>query len=152
MPAPPKKQPARKPGLQAIHEGREQRLAGKWSRPTGTAWLVIAAGLLASLLIYRFVSGRDIEGRRTSLLAKQRAIEATVGVEWAPLRDRLQKYVLSKAGDFEGELVQPPAKTWSAHAQPGLYLRLRLADTKNADSIRRAAQDSARDAFTGCLL
>jgi hypothetical protein len=152
VPAPPKKKEKRKPGLQAIHQGREQRLAGKWSRPTGAAWLVIGAGLLASLLIYRFVSDRDIEGRRTALLAKQRAVEATVGKEWAPLRDRIEKYILSKGGDFEGEHLTPEAKSWSAQAQPGLYLRLRLADAKNADSIHRAAADSARDAFTGCML
>ncbi|HSQ63959.1 MAG TPA: hypothetical protein VLM85_12125 [Polyangiaceae bacterium] len=152
MPAPPKKKETRKPGLPAIHKGREQRLAGKWSRPTGTVWLVVGAGLLASLLIYRFVSDRDIEGRRTALLAKQRAVEATVGAEWAPLRDRIEKYILAKGGDFEGEHVAAEAKSWSAQAQPGLYLRLRLADAKSADTIRRAAADSARDAFTGCML
>ena len=152
MPAPPKKKETRKPGLPAVHKGREQRLAGKWSRPTGTAWLLIGAGLLASLLIYRFVSDRDIEGRRTALLAKQRAVEATVGAEWTPLRDRIEKYILAKGGGFEGEHVTAEAKSWSAQAQPGLYLRLRLADAKNADSIRRAAADSARDAFTGCML
>ena len=152
MPAPPKKKETRKPGLPAIHKGREQRLAGKWSRPTGTVWLVIGAGLLASLLIYRFVSDRDIEGRRTALLAKQRAVEATVGAEWAPLRDNIEKYILAKGGDFEGEHVAAEAKSWSAQAQPGLYLRLRLADAKSADTIRRAAADSARDAFTGCML
>jgi len=152
VPAPPKKKETRKPGLPAIHKGREQRLAGKWSRPTGTVWLIVGAGLLASLLIYRFVSDRDIEGRRTALLAKQRAVEATVGAEWAPLRDRIEKYILSKGGDFEGEHVAAEAKSWSAQAQPGLYLRLRLADAKSADAIRRAAADSARDAFTGCML
>lgn len=79
-------------------------------------------------------------------------MQATVGAEWAPLRDRLEKYVLAKSGDFEGEQVLPAAKSWNARTQPGLYLRLRVADVKTAESIRHAAADSARDAFTGCLL
>jgi hypothetical protein len=110
-------------------------------------------GLIVSLVIYRVVSGRQIGGRRTALLAKQRADEATVGKEWTPLRDRLEKFVTERAGAFgEEKVVEPDAKAWASHVESGIYLRLRLADAKSPKTIRAAAQDSARDAFTGCLL
>jgi len=153
MPAPPK-QPSerRKPGLPSIHEGREQRLAGRWSVVTGRAWLTIAVGLIASLLIYRIVSGREIEGRRSALLGKQRAVDATVGKEWVPLRDRLEKFVIKSSGPEGADIIQPEAKAWINHVATGVYLRIRLADAMSPEAIRTTARDSARDAFTGCLL
>jgi hypothetical protein len=135
-----------------VHEGREQRLSGRWSVVTGRAWLTIAVGLIGSLVIYRVVSGRELEGRRTALLGKQRAVEATVGKEWAPLRDRLEKFVVERSGPFDAERVEPEAKAWSNHTATGVYLRIRLADATSPEAIRSAARDSARDAFTGCLL
>jgi hypothetical protein len=147
----PKKE-RKKPGLPAVHEGREQRLAGRFNQVTGRGWLIVAAGLLASLLVYRLFSGRELERRRSALLAKQRAVEATVGKDWTPLRDRLEKFVLERGGAFDAERVEPEARAWGNHVATGVYLRIRLADTKSADTLRVAARDSARDALTGCLL
>ena len=59
MPPPPKEK--RKLGLPAVHEGREKRQKGSYSKPTGTVWLVIGGGLIASLLIYRYVAGGELE-------------------------------------------------------------------------------------------
>ena len=150
MPAPPER---RKLGLEGVHEAREQRLEGRFSRPTGRAYLVIVVGLIASLLIYRYVSGRELSSRRSALLGKQRADEITVGKHWTPLRDRLEKFVTDRAGAFgEDKVVEPDAKAWAKRIDTGIYLRLRLADAKTPESIRAAAHDSARDAFVGCLL
>jgi hypothetical protein len=148
----PKQQERRKPGLPAVHEGREQRLEGRFSRPSGRAYLTIVVGLVASLLVWRTVSGREIGSRKTSLLAKQRADEATIGKEWAPLRDRLEKFVLDHGGPYAGDKIEPEAKAWSNHIATGLYLRIRIEDAKSPETIRAAAHDSARDAFTGCML
>jgi hypothetical protein len=149
----PKEPERKKPGLAAVHEGREQRLAGRFSRLTGRAYLVVGLGLIASLATYRIVSGREMGSRKTSLLAKQRADDATIGKEWAPLRDRLEKFVIDRSGAFGGDdKVEPEAKAWSNHVATGIYLRLRLEDAKTPEKIRTAAQDSAKDAFVGCLL
>ncbi len=142
----------KKPGLAAVHEGREQRLAGRWSRPTGRTHLILIVGLAASLIIYRTVSGRELGTRKTSLLAKQRADDATIGKEWAPLRDRLEKFVTDRSGNFGEDKVEPEAKAWSNHVASGLYLRIRLEDAKTPEKIRAAAQDSMKDAFVGCML
>ncbi len=152
MPAPPKKNETRKLGLPAVVEGQKARLEGRFNRVTGRAWLTIAVGLIAVLSIYRFVSGRELEGRRSTLLGKQRAIDATVGKEWTPLRDRLEKFVLDRSGVFTEDRVEPEAKAWSGHVEAGVYLRLRLATAKSTEGLRAAARDSSRDAFTGCLL
>ncbi len=148
----PQQPERRKPGLQSVHEGREQRLEGRFSRPSGRAYLTIFVGLVASLLVWRFVSNGEIGSRKTNLLAKQRADDATIGKEWAPLRDRLEHFVIDRSGPFDADNVQPEAKAWSNHVATGLYLRMRLQDAKSSESIRSAAHDSARDAFVGCLL
>ncbi len=142
----------KKPGLQAVHEGREQRLEGRFSRPSGRTYLIVLVGFIASLMIWRLVSGREIGGRKTSLLAKQRADEATIGKEWMPLRDRLEKYVVERGGAWDADKVEPEAKAWSNHVATGLYLRMRVEDAKSPETIRAAAKDSARDAFVGCML
>ena len=149
----PKEPERRKPGLASVHEGREKRLEGRFSRPTGRAYLTIVVGLVASLVIYKVVSGQELGSRRTSLLAKQRADEATIGAEWAPLRDRIEKFVVDRSGAWsDDKVIEPDAKAWAARVESGIYLRLRIEDAKSADAIRKAAQDSARDAFTGCML
>ncbi len=152
MPAPPNNTERRKPGLPSVHTEREHRQSGRWAPITGRAWLTIGVGLVVSLGIYRIVSGRELETRRSALLGKQHAVEATVGKEWSPLRDRLEKFVLDRGGAFDAEHIEPEAKAWSNHVATGVYLRIRLTDAKTADSIRTTARDSARDAFTGCLL
>ena len=149
MPSEPER---KKPGLAAVHEGRERRLAGRFSRLTGRVYLVVGIGLVASLATYRIVSGRELGGRKSALLAKQRADETTIGKEWAPLRDRLEKFVVDRSGAFGDDKVEPEAKAWSNHVATGIYLRIRLEDAKTAEKIRMAAQDSAKDAFVGCLL
>ncbi len=149
----PAQQPERKkPGLAAVHEGREQRLAGRFSRPTGRTYLILVLGLAASVLAYRMMSGREIGTRKTSLLAKQRADEATIGKEWEPLRDRIEKFVTERSGAFDADKVEPEAKAWSNHVASGIYLRIRLEDAKTPEKIRGAAQDSMKDAFVGCML
>lgn len=90
--------------------------------------------------------------RKTSLLAKQRADDATIGKEWAPLRDRLEKFVIERSGAYDADKVDPDAKAWVNHVATGLYLRVRIEDARSPETIRKAATDSMRDAFVGCLL
>jgi len=143
----------RKPGLASVHEGREKRLEGRFSRPTGRAYLTIVVGLVASLVIYWVVSSRELGSRKSALLSKQRADEATIGAEWAPLRDRIEKFVVDRSGAWSDDKeVEPDAKAWASRVESGIYLRLRIEDAKSPEAIRKAAQDSARDAFTGCML
>ena len=140
------------PGLKAIHAGRADRLRGKYSRPSGSTWLIGVAGIIAVMVAYRLISGRQLDSVKDGLLAKQRAVESTVGKEWFPLRDRIEKVTLDAAGEFKGDFVDSEASRWDFRSLPGIYLRLRVADAKDAASMRRAAGESAKDGFVGCLL
>ncbi|CAN5695578.1 hypothetical protein BH09MYX1_BH09MYX1_50200 [soil metagenome] len=149
---PPSKHQERKLGLPAVHELREKRKRGSFNQPTGTVWLVVGGGLVASLLIYRFVAGGELERRRDALLSKQRATEVTLGADWTPLRDRIETYVVAQSGAYAGDNVSPDVKSWDFRGQPGIYLRLRVDDATSSESIRKNAEMSFRDGFTGCFL
>jgi hypothetical protein len=114
---------------------------------------LLAAGVvIAGLVAHKLVSERELSSGKQALLAKQRAVAATLGVEWTPLRDRLESEVLEAAKGFAGDLVDPVARKGDFRTQPGLYLRMRLADAKDAASIRSVAAEAKKDAFAACLL
>jgi len=142
-----------KPGLPAIYEGRAQRQRGKFSRATPTLGLACTAGIAVVLVAYTLISSRQLETDRSALLAGQRAVEATVGAEWRPLRDRLEHMTLEAASPaWMGDFVDSGAASWDFRSLPGVYLRLRLADARSPESIRKASQASLKDGFVGCLL
>jgi hypothetical protein len=144
--------PERVPGLPSVHKARLDRNRGKFSRATSGFWLWAAAGLAVVLIGYRVVSGRELEEAKAELLAKQRAVESSVGSEWFPLRDHIENLVLSAAAHADPDAVDPETAAWGFRTMPGLYLRLRLADAKDLASLRRAASSSQKDGFVGCLL
>lgn len=110
------------------------------------------AAIVGGFIAHKVVSERELESDRDALLAKRRAVEVTIGPEWFPLRDALEADVLTAAKDYEGDHVDDAARTGAFRSQPGLYLRMRVADVKDAASIRRVAADARKDAFAACLL
>lgn len=145
-------EPQKKRGLQGVHKAREMRVSGKFSRPTekmgGAALLV----LIAVLGAYRYFSNRSLQDSKDDLLGKRKAIEVTVGVEWEPLHKKLEQISIDEASLFKGDFVDPAATNLSFRSTPGLYLRMKVEDARDAASIRKAAQDSLKDGFTSCLL
>ncbi len=144
--------PERKPGLPSVHKAREDRNRGRWSRATSGFWLWVAAGLIGALIVYRFVSGKQLGDAKGQLLAKQRAVESSIGADWFPLRDRIEGYVVDAASRSDTDAVDPDAMSWAFRALPGLYLRLRVAEARDVASVRRTAPASQKDAFVACLL
>jgi hypothetical protein len=142
-------------GLGAIAQNRDDRSrgAGRW---TAQAGFVAGGAVLAGLIAHKFVSDHELNAGRQALLAKQRAVVATLGAEWLPLRDNLEGDVLHSAatplGEYAGDDVQPEARSLTFRAEPGLYLRMRLADATSAESVHKVAVDAKRDAFAACLL
>lgn len=138
-------------GLPAIKTAREDRQRGKFSRMTPSLALFVALGVIAVLMVYRYVTQKSLDADKTALLAKQRAAVATVGATWFPLRDKLEGIVLDSARSFPDEDVIAEGHL-DFRAMPGIYLRMRVADAKDAASVRAAALESVKDAFCGCLL
>jgi hypothetical protein len=138
-------------GLPALERSREDRAAGR-SRWTTQAGLLAGAVVIAGLIVHKVVSERELEGDRQALLGKQRAVAVTLGPEWFPLRDKLEADVLGAAKDYAGDHVDAQARTAAFRTQPGLYLRMRVAEAKDAASVRSVAADARKDAFAACLL
>lgn len=116
-------------------------------------WLACAGGVALVLLGYHFFSGRKLDTQKTDLLSKQRAVDKTIGAEWYPLRDSLEKITVDSATSWpDDDFVDTKVKDWDFRSLPGLYLRLRVAEAKTANDIRKNAQGSLKDGFTGCLL
>ena len=79
-------------------------------------------------------------------------MKATIGAAWFPLRDEIEAYVLDAAKSYKGDFVDTEAARWDFRSSPGLYLRMRVSDAKDSESLRQAAARSQKDAFTGCFL
>jgi hypothetical protein len=138
-------------GLPAIARARDDRAQGR-VRWTTQAGLFAAAAIVCSFIAYKVVGARELSSGKQAILAKQRAVAATLGTEWYPLRDKLEQDVLEAAKEYRGDWVDARARRREFRSQPGLYLRLRVADAKDAASVRAVAADSRKDAFAACLL
>jgi hypothetical protein len=138
-------------GLAAIERAREDRSRGR-VRWTTHAGLFALAAVVGSFIVHSVVSSRDLSHGKEALIAKQRAVKATLGKQWDPLRAKIEDDVLVSAKDYAGDLVTPQAKRKEFRTQPGLYLRMRVADAKDARSVKAAAAESRKDGFAACLL
>lgn len=139
-------------GLRAVRQAREERGRLKHGRITGKAWLVAIGTVLTVIIVAWQYREGSLSRQKEETLAKQRAAVTTVGAEWFPLRDKLEKLTLENAKTYQGDLIDPEARTWDFRSVPGIYLRMRVEDAKDEKSLRAAAKDSARDSFVGCLL
>jgi len=138
-------------GLPAIARAREDRRLGRarWTAPAG---LVAAGAIVTSFFVHKVMSQHDVSAGKQALLAKERTVASTLGAEWFPLRDRLEGEVLAAAKAYGGDMVEPMARRGDFRTQPGLYLRMRVADATSVARVREVAADGQRDAFASCLL
>ena len=139
-------------GLKAVHSARAERGKSKYGKISGKAWLVGGALVVATLGMAWLLSDRTLSTEKDDILSQQRAAVTVVGAEWYPLRDKLEKITLDAASRYEGDKVDFEAAKIDFRSSPGIYLRLRVDDAKNTESLRKNAKDSVKDAFTGCLL
>lgn len=139
-------------GLKAVHSARAERKTSKYGRITGPVWLAAGGAVVVTLVASWLLSDRSLSTEKDEILAQQRAAVSTVGAEWAPLRDKLEKITLDAAAHFDGDKVDLEQAKIDFRSSPGLYLRLRVAEATSAEALRKNAKDSVKDAFTGCLL
>lgn len=84
-------------------------------------------------------------------MAKQRAVLHALGPKILPFRNQAEAWVRELSAAWPGDFVDPSASAEKISTSPGVYLRLRLANTTSAKAIRKAAQTSLLDGFTSCL-
>ena len=145
------KAPKREPGLASIAQARQDRARGKFTRPTPKLFLYGGAAFVLSIALYMVFSARELGDRRSKLLAKQRATAQELGPRWAALETRIEETTLALARDWPGDAVEPGVPLAELQSQPGVYLRLRVAEARDHASLREAAKDSVRDGFVGCF-
>lgn len=138
-------------GLKAIREARVERERSKTGRISGTSWLIGIGAVLAVVLGAYLFRERGLSSEKEEVLAKQRAALTTVGAEWFPIRDKMEKLTLENAASFKGDFIDPDLSKWDFRSMPGIYLRMRVEDAKDVAALRKKAKDSARDSFVGCL-
>ncbi len=139
-------------GLKAVQAARAERTKSKFGNVDGRVWMVAGGAVVTTLVVAYLLNDRTLSSEKEEILSQQRAAVSTVGAEWNPLRDKLEKITLDLAAKFDGDKVDVEGAKMDFRASPGLYLRMRLADARDADSLRKHAKESAKDAFTGCLL
>jgi hypothetical protein len=148
-----KEKPQRPVGLKAIDEARTERGKSKANRVTGPVALVVGGAVVLVLTSSYFISTSSLAQKKEDLLVRQRTAVKSVGAEWFPLREKIEKLTIDAAtGEYEGDQVLPAATTWDFRSQPGIYLRSRVADAKDVESLRKQARESGRDAFSSCFL
>jgi hypothetical protein len=148
---------ARERGLPSVNEARyERRRAIVFGRvrlrgmpPHFWLWTLTILGAFS--VIYWRVAEGHLDGRKASVMSKQRAIAKTIGPKILPFRDRIEGWARELAGPYPGDLVAKEADLTLIEQSPGVYLRLRLATAKTPKDIRKAARASLHDGFTSCL-
>jgi len=146
-----KDEESRTRGLLAIEEARQKRREGRLPSIPTRFWLWVLTALVAWAILYWRKTQGEIESQKAALFARQRGILAELGPRFDPLKERLENWTVEASGPYTEDLVASDVKTWDFRALPCIYLRLRLADATSVKSIRKAANDSLRDAFTACL-
>lgn len=144
-------------GLPSLTEARAERrraLVGGKVRLRSLPpqfWLWAGAVVAAIIVIFFKVEQGKVEGKKGAVMAKQRAVAQSLGAKLLPFRDKIEAWVQElgqgDAPDFVAAQVSLPA----LEKQPGVYLRLRAADTKDSNAIRKAALRSLHDGFTSCF-
>ncbi|HEX4336699.1 MAG TPA: hypothetical protein VH062_12350 [Polyangiaceae bacterium] len=84
-------------------------------------------------------------------MAKQRAVMQALGPKIIPFRDRVEAWVMQLGEGTLPNVVAPGTNLDAIATSPGVYLRLRVANAKDAPTLRAAAVNSLRDGFTSCL-
>jgi hypothetical protein len=114
-------------------------------------WLWTAAVVAAILVIYWKVEQGRLEGKKSAVMAKQRAVAQTLGPKILPFRDRVEGWVQELGRGFPGDLIAPDASLETLDRSSGVYLRMRVVEARDVVSIRKAATHSLHDGFTSCF-
>jgi hypothetical protein len=108
--------------------------------------------LLGAGFVYYRVQASKLEEQRAALLAKQRAVEATLGPKLGPLQRSVEQHARALASQKTESFVKAGVDFASLLRSPGVYLRLPQADVEPQEKLKKAAMSSLRDGFSACLV
>lgn len=142
------------PSVNASRANRRRQMATGRASINGLSTKVFLWGLAILVvggLIYFYRSQLELEEQRAALLAKQRAVAELLGPRLVPLQESIENALTELSGEQLEEHIEPGVAWEELFEKPGLYLRLRLEDTKDKKKMRQAANQSLRDGFSSCL-
>jgi hypothetical protein len=114
-------------------------------------WLWAGAVIAAIVVIFYKVEQGKVEGKKGAVMAKQRAVAQSLGPKILPFRDKIEGWVTELGRGFAGEFIAESASLSQVQRAPGVYLRLRVPDTKDENTVRKASLRSLHDGFTSCF-
>ena len=114
-------------------------------------WLWSVVILSAGAVIYWKIWAGKLASQKSAVMAKQRAVALTLTPKVVPFRDRIEQWVQELAQAPKPDHVQKGMTLVRLNSQPGVYLRLRIANARDVESIRASAANSLLDGFTSCL-
>ncbi len=147
----------RERGLPSLNQARaERRRALVYGKVAFRAmpphfWLWVLIGMAAFGVIYWRVAQGRLEARKSEVMAKQRAVAVALGPKIQPFREQVEGWVRELSADGPADFAASPQALADLRQAPGVYLRLRRANTQTPAQIRKAAQTSLLDGFTSCL-
>jgi hypothetical protein len=147
----------RQRGLPSLNEAREARrraLATGKARIYGgspTFWFAVGIATAVFVVVYWGFSQRELESQKSAVMAKQRAVAQALGPKLLPFVERVEGWVKELGGEARPNTVDASVQLEALANRPGVYLRVRLENTRDTKGLRDAAVRSLRDGFTSCL-
>jgi hypothetical protein len=147
----------RERGLTAINDSRAARRRAivfgrvRLREAAPQFWLWTVVGLAVFAVVYWRYAESELKNQKSAVLARQRAVEASIGKQGFEMVERLEGWARELAGVPFTQAIAPDTKLDAVVAGPGIYLRLPIADARATGSLRKVAQKSLRDGFTACL-
>jgi hypothetical protein len=114
-------------------------------------WLWTLVIFVAFGVVYWNISERELQTRKSAVMAKQRAVAKELAPRLSPLRDKVEGWVQELASDWTDPILSSAVTADELQRSKGLYLRLLLDKAKSPDAIREGASLSLHDGFTSCL-
>jgi len=139
-------------GLASIPKLRELRKQRPHERPSAKLWGFVVLGLLSAVAIHVALTRRAIGQQKGTMLAKQRALAATIGPRWESVRGTVIDTAIDAAKEpWAGDHVDASLRTRSWRSETAVYLRLGSNEARSAETVLEATKLSPRDSFLSCL-
>lgn len=151
----PESEPRGLPSLERSREDRSRALRSGKARlgpplPKYT-WLWLGVVVTLTLTVYWWVSESELTEAKSSVMARQRQVELTLGTQLLPFLERAEAWTQGLGQGPVTPVAQKLDALDAVSTAPGVYLRLPQSAAADSASIRNAVGRSLHDGFTSCF-
>lgn len=149
--------PTGPPGLPSLHDSRlnrKRQLVTGRVNVGGLPPKVMLWGLFVLVVggfLYFWDAQAELEDQRRAVMTKQRATAKILAPKLIPMRDTIERGVQELSADGK-ERVADDVDWDKTFMSPGVYMRARLKDAKDLETLRNVSSEALRDGFTACLI